>query len=272
MQLRGHQQRALQAHGGGKASGLTCVRAGRRLVPALVLAVCGLPMAAVAGDETTRYSLTQSFELGGGPSASLGDVTPLAGADDTHGSTRDPRYSLTLDADAVSRPVDDVTGLGDRVEAAGGFRHRLGSSGLGYGVDLGFGMESRHEPGSMREDGASASYFTDFSFGPTFESGGFDSQLRIGMRQPLAGASRDDAAGIGPQPRDRTRGASYLSLDGSLRLGNDSELSMSLFYDDYSLDSTDGWMEDRLEFEGMRPESGGSGSSSVFGVEMGLTF
>ncbi|WP_028491783.1 hypothetical protein [Thioalkalivibrio sp. ALE19] len=249
----------------------------RLAVPLMLVAVCATPMVAAAevaaDDDTTRFSVTRTLNLDGGdPVAAVGDLSSFSAAAGAGGETRpDPRYRLMLDADAVSRPADDITGVGDRFEATGAFRQRLGSSGLGYGVDLGFGMESRSAPGHLREDAGTTSYFTDFSFGPTFESGGFDSQLRVGVRQPLAGDSRETvAAGGGLQPRDHTRGASYLSLDGSLRLRNDSELSMSLFYDDYSLESSEGWMEDRLEFDGMRPESGGS--SSVFGVEMGLTF
>lgn len=239
----------------------------------LMMVMGATPMVAAAEDDTARYSLTRTLTLDGGdPAATVGDLSSFAGvAGPVEEARPDPRYRLMLDADAVSRPADDITGLGDRFEATGAFRQRLGSSGLGYGIDLGFGMESRSEPGHLREDAGSASYFTDFSFGPTFESGRFDSQLRVGVRQPLAGDSRETAgASSGLQPRDHTRGASYLSLDGSLRLRNDSELSMSLFYDDYSLESSDGWMEDRLEFDGMRPESGSS--SSMFGVEMGLTF
>lgn len=269
---RGYHDGTTAMGGGKNAPGRARVVA-RLAAPLMLVVVFATPMVAAAEDDTTRYSLTRTLNLDGGDQvAAVGDLSSFSGAAGAGGEARpDPRYRLMLDADAVSRPEDDITGLGDRFEATGAFRQRLGASGLGYGIDLGFGMESRSAPGQLREDAGTTSYFTDFSFGPTFESGGFDSQLRVGVRQPLAGDSRETVgAGTGLQPRDHTRGASYLSLDGSLRLRNDSELSMSLFYDDYSLESSEGWMEERLEFDGMRPESGGS--SSVFGVEMGLTF
>lgn len=187
----------------------------------------------------------------------------------------DARYRLTVRSEGDRlREYDGGSADGfasaRMFEAAGAYHQELGA-GFGYGLNLGLGMETRSGWGDLGTDGENTSYFTDLSFGPTFASGRLDSQFRIGVRRPLGGEDLSALGfGYGDRHREVGRTAGYLSLDGRLQLQNQSELSLSLYYDNYSLNEStaEEWLEDRLEFEGATSDT----PSSVIGVEMGLTF
>lgn len=265
--------------------------------------LCAVALMAGAGNAQadSRYSLTHSPAASGtGDAPALerstgGDAEVVAEATGSRGFLPD-LVSLPLLAGAAPATAEQapdsryrltVRSEGDRVrdyeggsgsgftsarmfEAAGGYYQDLGL-GFGYGLNLGLGMETRSGWDDLGTDGETTSYFTDLSFGPTFASGRLDSQFRIGVRRPLGG---DDLSalgfGHGDRHRELGRTAGYLSLDGRLQLQNESELSLSLYYDNYSLNegTAEDWLEDRLEFEGATSDA----PSSVFGVEMGLTF
>ncbi len=207
----------------------------------------------------------------GGSARSAPNVLPMTDPEPASAS-RDWRYQLTLRTETTGGLPGDETGMGvlsSRLfEVEGAYHQQLGA-GFGYGLNLGVGMETRPGWSDLGPETESTAYFTDLSFGPTFASGSgrFDSQFRVGVRQSLT--SGDDALGFGYWGRHRElgRSAGYLSLDSRLRLQNQSELSLSLYYDDYSLNTSSDWMSDRLDFESTRDSS-----SSVVGVEMGLTF
>ncbi|WP_019624632.1 hypothetical protein [Thioalkalivibrio thiocyanoxidans] len=205
----------------------------------------------------------------GGAGRSAPNVLPMTDPEPASAS-RDWRYQLTLRTETTGGLPGEESGMGvlsSRLfEVEGAYHQELGA-GFGYGLNLGLGMETRPGWSDLGPESESTAYFTDFSFGPTFASGRFDSQFRVGVRQSLAG--EDDALGFGYGTRHRElgRSAGYLSIDSRLRLQNQSELSLSLYYDDYSLNTSSDWMSDRLDFESTRDPS-----SSVVGVEMGLTF
>ncbi|WP_019593852.1 hypothetical protein [Thioalkalivibrio sp. ALM2T] len=229
------------------------------------LVVAGLALGTGAASAADRYSLVAPPQTQGvgGAGVTLRDEPEM-------GRDTESRYRLSVrstgDASALDE-ADNAFGGTRLFEAVGGYHQELGG-GFGYGLNLGVGMETRPDWNELGPSGESTAYFTDFSFGPTFASGRFDSQFRVGVRQPLSSEDRDLGFGYGDRSRETGRTAGYLSLDGRLRLQNQSELSLSLYYDDYSLNSADNWLADRLEFEGVSREP----ASSVIGVEMGLTF
>ncbi|MFO7955396.1 MAG: hypothetical protein R6U45_11490 [Thioalkalivibrio sp.] len=241
-------------------------RAPRGPLLALALLTGSLVAGPVSADD--RYSLLAAPQADGlaGAASAVSGLRGEAEADREDAA----RYRLSVRSTGDASVLDDGANALARprlFEAVGGYHQDLGS-GFGYGLNLGFGMESRPEWNDLGPASESTAYFTDLSFGPTFASGRFDSQLRVGLRQPLSSDDRRPGFGYGDRSRDTSRTAGYLSLDGRLRLQNQSELSLSLYYDDYSLNSADDWLADRLEFEGASRDP----ASSVVGVEMGLTF
>ncbi len=244
------------------------LRGPRSSLVAGVLLVGGFAVAAAPASADDRYSLLAAPQTQGfaGPDAA---ITTLRGEPETARDS-DSRYRLSVRSTGDASLLDDTDNAfasTRQFEAVGGYHQELGG-GFGYGLNLGLGMETRPDWNDLGPVSESTAYFTDFSFGPTFASGRFDSQFRVGVRQPLSGEARDLGFGYGTRYRETGRTAGYLSLDGRLRLQNQSELSLSLYYDDYSLNSADNWLADRLEFEGASREP----TSSVIGVEMGLTF
>ena len=155
------------------------------------------------------------------------------------------------------------------LETSGGFIQRFGSSGFGYGVDFGLGLHSSGgDPILNLDEGAFRSGFmvSDLSAGPTFESGNIRSRVRVGVRYPVLGDADAGSAFYGHRG-DTARGAGYLSLDSRLRLSNQTEVSVSLFYDDYGVSASRDWLSEGLDFQG-----GAGASESVVGFEMGLNF
>lgn len=249
-----------------QASGLLRVRASRSLLIALPLLAAGLALVAAPAGADERYSLLATPQAqglaGSGTSIDTLRAAPEAGRD------TESRYRLSVRSTGDASQLDEADNAfaGSRMfEAVGGYHQELGG-GFGYGLNLGLGMETRPDWNDLGPASESTAYFTDFSFGPTFATGRFDSQFRVGVRQPLS--ADEPGFGYGTRYRETGRTAGYLSLDGRLRLQNQSELSLSLYYDQYSLNSADNWLADRLEFEGASREP----TSSVIGVEMGLTF
>ncbi|AHF00198.1 hypothetical protein [Thioalkalivibrio paradoxus] len=183
-------------------------------------------------------------------------------------------HSLNLEVRSSRLPSAAAPGLAEQsVETSGGYLHRFGGSGFGYGVDLGLGMyaPSWDQPlgFDLDQDLGSPSSFmvTDFSTGPTYESGSLRSRVRVGVRYPLLGEGDTRSALYGHRG-DTGRSAGYVSLDSRLRFSNQTEMSLSVFYDDYGLSSSsDDWLSDGLGFGG-----GTGGSQSVVGFEMGLNF
>ncbi|MGM0553755.1 MAG: hypothetical protein ACQETK_08155 [Pseudomonadota bacterium] len=249
-----------------------CPAGGRaRVLGGWCLAVLGLMFGPAQAESLAQTIEGRSLSPSAGLSAL--DVSEPAGPARAPARERsDSRYHLTLraDHDPVSLFENEEAVLNTRVfEAVGGYRQEFGSSGFGYGLNLGVGMQSGETWNDLGPGQEFNSYFTDLSFGPTFAAGRFDSQFRIGLRQPLTSDESHPGFGFGSRHRDIGRTAGYLSLDGRVRLQNQSELSMSLYYDDYTMHEPDsGWLADRLEFDGASPDA----ASSVIGVEMGLTF
>ncbi|MFO8003574.1 hypothetical protein [Thioalkalivibrio sp.] len=155
------------------------------------------------------------------------------------------------------------------LKTSGGFIQRFGDSGFGYGIDLGLGLHSSAGGQVLgAEEGPIRSSFmvTDLSTGPIFESGNLRSSVRVGVRYPVLGDADAGSVFYGHRG-DTARSAGYLSLDSRLRFSNETEMSVSLFYDDYGVSPSDDWLSEGLGFEG------GTGSSrSVVGFEMGLNF
>ncbi|WP_024326302.1 hypothetical protein [Thioalkalivibrio sp. AKL19] len=243
-----------------------CAPRGPLLAVALLVGSFALVAGPVSADD--RYSLSPAPQADGfagvGPAVSVSRGEAEADREDASPY----RLSVRSTGDAPALDATDNAFASPRLfEAVGGYHQDLGG-GFGYGLNLGFGMETRPEWNDLGPTSESTSYFTDFSFGPTFATGRFDSQFRVGVRQPLSSDDRGMGFGYGDRNRDISRTAGYLSLDGRLRLQNQSELSLSLYYDDYSLNSADDWLADRLEFDGASRDP----ASSVIGVEMGLTF
>ncbi|WP_018872663.1 hypothetical protein [Thioalkalivibrio sp. ALJ16] len=229
------------------------------------LLVAGLALGAATASADERYSLLVPPEAGEAP-----EVAALSDASGAAQRESQSRYHLSVrsthDTAALDQ-IDNTFGGSRLFEAVGGYRQEIGG-GFGYGLNVGVGVETRSDWSDLGPASESTAYFTDFSFGPTFASGRFDSQFRVGLRQSLSGESDGLGFGYGDRSRDVGRTMGYLSLDGRMRLQNRSELSLSLYYDDYSLNAADDWMADRLEFEGASRDR----ASSVIGLEMGLTF
>ncbi len=256
--------------------GLCLAGAGARVVGPRAMAgwllaglglVFGPAQAEAPAGEFGAYALNPSIDLN---TFSIGELAVAAREPARERS--DSRYHLTLRSGHDTAPLFDGEDavLNTRMfEAVGGYRQEFGNSGFGYGLNLGLGMQSGETWNDLGPGQEFNSYFTDLSLGPTFAAGRFDSQFRIGLRQPLTSDESHPGFGFGNRHRDIGRTAGYLSLDGRLRLQNQSELSMSLYYDDYTMNEADsGWLADRLEFEGASRDA----ASSVIGVEMGLTF
>lgn len=240
------------------------VPTGQALLAALLLVLFLGPAQALAEG---RYSLSKgSVNLGGGYGQVEDGAAPVDGSGIQRGADSPYRLSLRSRGDTAGLANDPLPSS-RLFEAIGGYYQEIGG-GFGYGLNLGLGMETRTEGKQPASVGSSTAYFTDFSLGPTFDAGRFGSQFRLGIRKPLGHEESTLGYDYGQRPREIGRPASYLSLDGRMRLQNQSELSLSLYYDDYSLDSAGDWLADRLEFDGASRDP----SSSVFGVEMGLTF
>lgn len=179
---------------------------------------------------------------------------------------------LSLELRSTRLPSADHRGFQDHsLETRGGFIQRFGSSGFGYGVDLGVGLRSSGGSDGLFSDqalGGSSFMITDLSTGPTFDTGNLRSRMRVGVRYPLLGESDPLKPWYGHRG-DTARSAGYLSLDSRLRFSNQTEMSVSLFYDDYGLASgtSRDWLNRGLDFEG-----GAGSSESVIGFEMGLNF
>lgn len=247
----------------------TMVGKGSLLSAALLLIALAPPLQA-----ETRAIYELSYTPGQDALSTL-DVFPGAARlrpgfdNDVQGSGR----ALNLEVRSSRAPSLQAPGFTDQVvETTGGFIQRFGSSGFGYGVDLGLGLHSSvgnrgWQSDELSSDLDSSLMVTDLSTGPTFEFGNLRSRVRVGVRYPLLG---DSDAGISRfnHRGDTTRSAGYLSLDSRLRFSNQTEMSLSLFYDDYAFGASHDWLSDDLEF---RSGSAG-GNQSVVGFEMGLNF
>lgn len=260
-----------------KNSGTDTLRAGLRTSPRRVrvstvqalMATLMLVLLLGSGQAMAegRYSLSKgSVSLGGGYAQIEDGVAPMDASGVRGGSGSPYRLSLRSRGDTAG-VANDPLPSSRLFEAIGGYHQEVGG-GFGYGLNLGLGMETRTQGKHAASVGTSTAYFTDFSLGPTFDAGRFGSQFRLGVRKPLGHEESALGYDYGQRLREIGRPASYMSLDGRMRLKNQSELSLSLYYDDYSLDSAGDWLADRLEFDGASREP----ISSVFGVEMGLTF
>ncbi len=178
---------------------------------------------------------------------------------------------LNIEVRSLQMPSASTPGAADRaVETRGGFNQHFGDTGFGYGVDVGLGLGSSGGAEAWFPDdafsGSSSFVVTDLSTGPTYQTGNLRSRVRVGLRYPLAGEP-DGVNMLHGHRGDASRSAGYLSLDSRLRFSNQTEMSLSLFYDDYGVGSSRDWLSDRLDFQG----SAGS-ADSVIGFEMGLNF
>jgi hypothetical protein len=179
---------------------------------------------------------------------------------------------LNLGVRSTRLPSASTPGLSEQsVETSGGFIHRFGSTGFGYGVDLGMGLYSstwdqQVLPADEPLRGSGSLLLSDFSTGPTYESGNFRSRVRVGVRYPVLGDGDAGSSFYGHRG-DVGRSAGYLSLDSRLRFSNQTEMSVSLFYDDYSASGSRDWLSEDLNFRG-----GAASPQSVVGFEMGLNF
>ncbi|TVP88840.1 MAG: hypothetical protein EA347_05160 [Thioalkalivibrio sp.] len=178
---------------------------------------------------------------------------------------------LNIEVRSMRMPSVSSPGGADRaLETRGGFIQHFGSTGFGYGFDVGLGLGSSGDAEAWFPDdafsGSSRFVVTDFSTGPTYQTGNLHSRVRVGLRHPLVGEP-DAVSAFHGHRGDTSRSAGYLSLDSRLRFSNQTEMSLSLFYDDYGFGSSRDWLSDRLDFQG------GEGSpDSVIGFEMGLNF
>jgi hypothetical protein len=179
---------------------------------------------------------------------------------------------LSLGVRSTRQPSALVPGLAEQsVETTGGFIHRLGDTGFGYGVDFGLGLyasawDQPPDAAGAAFVGHSSLLVSDFSAGPTYESGNLLSRVRVGVRYPVFGEGDSHSSFYGHRG-DAARGAGYLSLDSRLRFSNQTEMSVSLFYDDHSAGNALNWLDGGLDFRG-----GVNAGRSVVGVEMGLNF
>jgi hypothetical protein len=241
--------------------------ASRVVLAALPFALFALPLHA---DTRSVYGL--SYTAG---KDALSTLEVFSGSEGLRpGFRNDVQRSRELSFEVRSGFLPSVTspGLDDQtLETTGGFIQRFGSSGFGYGFDVGLGMRSSVGTEDLLPDpapgGSSGFVITDLSTGPTFQSGNLRSRMRVGVRYPLLGEA-DPLNPLYGHRGDTSRSAGYLSLDSRLRFSNQTEMSVSLFYDDYGLGGASrDWLSDRLDFQG------GTGSpESVIGFEMGLNF
>lgn len=203
----------------------------------------------------------------------LGTET-LTGAEDLRpGFLNDIQRSPSTGVEVRSTRLHSVTTPGysaGGLETGGGYARRFGSTGFGYGVDLGLGLRSFDSTGSLApgEPYATPGRFviTDLSTGPIYETGSLQSQVRIGMRYPLV-TDRETVSPLYSHRGDFPRGAGYLSLDSRLRFSSQGSIAISFFYDDYGLVAPQNWLGDRLDFQ-----SGPGSQDPVVGFEMGLNF
>ncbi len=242
------------------------VRSARRLgLAALPLALFALPLHA---DTRSIYEL--SYTPG---QDALSTLDAFSGAERLRpGFRNDMHRSREFNVDVRSTHLPSLVepGSAERaLETSGGFIQRFGSSGFGYGVDFGLGLHSSGggqlldlDAGGIR----SSFMITDLSTGPTFESGNLRSRVRVGVRYPVLGDADAGSAFYGHRG-DTARSAGYLSLDSRLRFSNQTEVSVSLFYDDYGVSGSRDWLSEGLDFQG-----GVGASESVVGFEMGLNF
>jgi hypothetical protein len=243
----------------------TIRNAGRLVLAVLLLALFALPLHA---DTRSIYEL--SYTPG---QDALSTLDAFSDVDRLRPGFRNDMYrsrEFNIDVRSTRLPSSVEPGSSEHaLETSGGFIQRFGSSGFGYGVDFGLGLHSSGggqvldpEDGSMR----SSFMITDFSTGPTFESGNLRSRVRVGVRYPVLGDVDAGSAFYGHRG-DTARSAGYLSLDSRLRFSNQTEVSVSLFYDDYGVNASRDWLSEGLDFQG-----GAGSSESVVGFEMGLNF
>jgi hypothetical protein len=243
------------------------VAAGRTMLAVLPFALFALPLQA---DTRSVYEL--SYTPG---QDALSTLDVFSGSQSLRpGFRNDVQRSRELSVGVRSARLPSVASpdLADHtVETTGGFIQHFGNSGFGYGIDVGLGMRSSGGTDDPLSDpalgGGSGFVITDFSTGPTYQAGNLRSRMRVGVRYPLLGEP-DPLNPLYGHRGDTSRGASYLSLDSRLRFSNQTEMSVSVFYDDYGLGgASDDWLSDRLDFKG-----GASSPESVIGFEMGLNF
>lgn len=240
--------------------------ASRVAIGVLPLALLALPLHADTGPV---YEL--SYTLG---QDALSTLDVFAGSDGLRpGFRNDVQRSREVSVGVRSTRMPSVTspGLAEHsLDTSGGFVQRFGSSGFGYGVDVGLGLRSSASGDRFDLDdpaGGSSFVVTDLSTGPTFETGNLRSRVRVGVRYPLLGEGDATTSSFYGHRGDTSRSAGYLSLDSRLRFSNQAEMSVSLFYDDYGLGGSRDWLSDRLDFQ-----SGTTTPESVIGFEMGLNF
>lgn len=241
---------------------------GRKMLVLLPFALLSAPLHA---DAPSVYEF--SYTLG---QDALSTLDVFSGSDSLRpGFRNDVHRSRELNLEVRSARLPSADGLGftdHSLETRGGFIQHFGSTGFGYGVDLGLGMRSAGGSEDLLSapgfGGRSSFVITDLSTGPTYQTGNLSSRVRVGVRYPLLGDS-DPLNPLFGHRGDTTRSAGYLSLDSRLRFSNQTEMSVSLFYDDYGLGggASRDWLSDRLDFQG------GTGSpESIIGFEMGLNF
>lgn len=180
------------------------------------------------------------------------------------------RYQLgiaTRSAPSFADPVNSDHGL----DITASYLRRIGNSGFGYSFDLGLGLYG----GSSPDDALPVGHFSQsaepfvlsqFSTGPTFESGNLSSRMRVGVRAPALGDSEALNPSFLGHRGDLSRSAGYVSLDGRYRFGNQTEMSLSVFLDDFNLSPTRDRVAESSE------SRLGSSLQPVFGLEMGLNF
>ncbi|TVP77809.1 hypothetical protein [Thioalkalivibrio sp.] len=239
--------------------------AGRLVLAAFPLALIALPLHA-----ESRSLYEMSYTPG---QDALSTLDAFSGADRLRPGFRNDMHrgrEFNLDVRSTQMPSLVEPGSAEHaLETSGGFIQRFGSSGFGYGVDFGLGLHSSGGGQIVDPDagGIRSSFMvSDFSTGPTFESGNLRSRVRVGVRYPLLGDADAGSAFYGHRG-DSARSAGYLSLDSRLRFSNQTEVSVSLFYDDYGASASRDWLSEGLDFQG-----GAGASESVVGFEMGLNF
>jgi hypothetical protein len=234
----------------------------------LALALLSLPLHA---DTRSMYGL--SYTPG---QDALSPLDVFGGAERLRPGFRNDvqQQNRALNVEVRSSRMPSLTSPGfddHAVQTSGGFIQRFGSSGFGYGVDLGLGLHSSAGENMLELGGdpttSSSFVMTDFSAGPTYESGNLRSRVRVGVRYPLLGEP-DAATSLYAHRGDAARGSGYLSLDSRLRFSNQTEMSVSVFYDDHGAGASRNWIGEGLDLQGGTAGSG----QPVVGFEMGLNF
>jgi hypothetical protein len=241
--------------------------AGRTVLAVLPLALFALPLQA-----ETRSVQELSYTLGQDALSTLEVFSGFEGLRPGFRNDVQRSRELSLGVRSARLPSVGGTTLTDHtLETTGGFIQHFGSSGFGYGIDVGLGMRSAGAAEDLLPDaafgGGSSFMITDLSTGPTYQTGNLRSRMRVGVRYPLLGEA-DPINPLFGHRGDTARSAGYLSLDSRLRFSNQTEMSVSVFYDDYGVGGASrDWLNDRLDFQG-----GASSPESVIGFEMGLNF